>query len=68
MNETFTRELVRRMAPHLKAQFYLHQTLPLEIKLRLERLKLAERVHRAVGIDSEPKAVASWVIERTDRR
>jgi hypothetical protein len=30
------------MAPRLKAEFYVHQILPLHLKLRLERLRLAE--------------------------
>lgn len=42
MNSDFTRELISRMRPGLRRSDGVHCTLPLEIKLRLERLRLIE--------------------------
>lgn len=38
----FTDELVRRMRPVLKGEYGVQSAVPLEIKLRLERLRLME--------------------------
>ena len=42
MDDGDARELVRAFAPRLQNEFCLETLLPLEIKLRLERLRLRE--------------------------
>jgi hypothetical protein len=42
MAAEFGRELIRSIKPKLKAELIVEPTLSLEIKLRLERLRLAE--------------------------
>ncbi|MEI9902423.1 MAG: hypothetical protein WDN31_22695 [Hyphomicrobium sp.] len=54
MTFTFTDELVRRMRPNLKGQYAVQSAIPLEIKLRLERLRLMEII-RAEGQPQTPK-------------
>jgi len=42
MDDRTARELVRAFAPKLQNEFYLDPFVPLDIKLRLERLRLRE--------------------------
>jgi hypothetical protein len=54
----FTHELVRRMQPALQNKYALPGALPLDIKLHLERLKLAELVRKSGDLGREVRAVA----------
>jgi hypothetical protein len=42
MDDGVGRELIRAFAPRLQSEFYVEASVPLEIKLRLERLRLRE--------------------------
>jgi hypothetical protein len=55
MNRTFAAELVRRIAPKLKAEFAVQPVVPLDIKLGMERLKLAELVREAAEKKTQPE-------------
>lgn len=48
MARDFGTELLRGMAPRLKAEFEVQPYVPLEIKLRLERLKLSELIRAVI--------------------
>ncbi len=47
MNRTFAGELIPRIGPELKARLAISPAVPLQIKLQLERLRLAEIVRAA---------------------
>ncbi len=47
MNRTFAGELTARIGPELQARLAVASTVPLQIKLQLERLRLAEIVRAA---------------------
>lgn len=51
MNKSFGKELIGAMAPRLKAQAMPPAPLPLHIKLRLERLRLAELIRNPTEQD-----------------
>jgi len=63
MGRGFGAELTRSMASKLQAQYWVPQRLPLEIKLRLERLALSELVqtlnaeHTQLA-EGQPKVIA----------
>jgi hypothetical protein len=58
MTYQFTSELVRRMKPALQNKYDLPGPLPLDIKLRLERLKLAELISQSADATREARPVA----------
>lgn len=51
MAREFGTELLRGMAPRLRAEFEVQPYVPLDIKLWLERLKLAELVRKVSDKD-----------------
>jgi len=53
MDDGAVRELVRAFQPRLQNEFFVEATVPLEIKLRLERLRLREMLEdmRCAGAD-----------------
>ena len=57
MTDKFTGELLSRMKPTLQSRYGVAAAMPLEIKLRLERLRLLEiiREERPLAAASETK-------------
>ena len=60
MDVPFTQEFVRRMQPALQGRYSVHDALPLEMKLQLERLRLMEliRAERARLVSRSALAAA----------
>lgn len=56
MTNQFTSELLSRMKPRFKDEYTPQGTIPLEIKLRLERLRLMEII-RSEAARQAPVAV-----------
>ena len=56
MHEKFAAELIGRMALQLRAEVAAHMAVPLDIKLHLERLRLAELVRGAARQRQEQPA------------
>lgn len=63
MNNEFTDELLRRLRPTLQRSHVVHGALPLEIKLRLERLRLIEII-RSEGLREAPPRLPPPVGDR----
>jgi hypothetical protein len=46
MHDRNTQDLIRAFAPRLNSEFQLEHSVPLEIKLRLEKLRLREMLEQ----------------------
>ena len=60
MEKGFTNELVRLAGEQLKTELQVQPIIPLEIKLRVEKLWLAELIRGSAGVFSPSFCPGQW--------